>query len=69
MQCGIAAHATSCISQLTAKVLEASDDDDDDPFLTLDNNEDKLEANELTVEDTDWLHLVTNVLAQAVSCM
>ena len=30
---GIAADAVSCISQLTAEVLAASDDDDDNPFL------------------------------------
>ena len=47
---------------------EAPDDDDDNPFLTLDDDEDKLEANELTVENTNWLHLVTYILAQGVSC-
>ena len=49
-------------------MLEAPDDDDDDPFLTLDDNEDELEVNELTVENTNWLHLVPYVLAQGVSC-
>ena len=45
----IAVHTTYRISQLTAEMLEASDDDDDrdDPFLTLDDDEDELVANEL----------------------
>ena len=29
---------------------------DDDYFLTSDDDEDELETNEPTVEDTDWLH-------------
>ena len=65
-QSGIATDAVSCISPLTAEMLAASDDDDDDPFLTSDDNEDELERNELTVEDTDWLHFVTYLLTQAV---
>ena len=40
-------------------MLAALDDDDDDPFLTSDDDEDGFETNELTVEDTDWLHLLT----------
>ena len=49
---GIAADAASRISLLSAETLAAPDDDDDNPFLTLDEDEDELEANELTVEDT-----------------
>ena len=50
---GIAADAASRISQLTAEMLVALDDDDDNPFLTSDNDKDELETNELTVKDTD----------------
>ena len=41
-QSGIAADAASHISQLTAEILAALDDDDDDSFLTSDYDEDKL---------------------------
>ena len=41
--------AVFCISQLTAGVLAAPDNDDDNPFLTSDNDEDELEVNELAV--------------------
>ena len=58
-QSGIAAHAASRISQLTAEMLVARDNDDNDPFLSLDDDEDELETNELIVEDMDWLHLDT----------
>ena len=44
-----AAHAPFHTSQLAAEVLAAPDDDDNSPFLTWDHNEDKLEANELSV--------------------
>ena len=50
-------------------MLPAPDNDDDNPFLTSDFDEDKLETNEVAVEGTDWLHLVSYVLAQAVHCM
>ena len=60
-QSGIAVHAASRISQLSAEML-AAPDDDDDPFLTWDDNE----TNEITVEDTDWLHLATHFLAQDI---
>ena len=54
--------------QLAAEMLAAPDNDDDAPFLTSDDNEDELETNELTVEYTDWLHLLAYVLAQPVYC-
>ena len=44
--------AAFCISQLTAEVLVAPDDDYDDPFLTSDDDENELEANELAVFGT-----------------
>ena len=49
MQSRSAPDAVSRISQLTAEVLAAPDDDDNNPFLTSANNEDELEANELAV--------------------
>ena len=51
-------------------MLAAPDDDDDDPFLTSDDDEDELETDKLTVNKSDWLHLVTYMyfLAQAVYC-
>ena len=36
-------------------MLAAPDNDEDDPFSTLDDDEDDLEMDELTVEDMDWL--------------
>ena len=50
---GIAADAVSNISQLPAEKLAASDVNDNDPFLTVDEDEDESEMSELTVEDTD----------------
>ena len=67
-QNGIAAYTASCIFQLYAEMLAAPDNDEDDPFLTSDDDEDELEENKLTVEDTDWFHLVTYFFAQAVYC-
>ena len=52
MQSRIAADAVFRISQLTAEVLAAPDDVDDDSFLTSDDDEDELEANELAVYGT-----------------
>ena len=39
-------------AKLTAEML-AAPGDDDDPFLTSDDDEDELDRNELTVEDMD----------------
>ena len=49
MQSRIAADAAFHDSQLTAEVLVTPNNDGDDPFLTSDDDEDKLEANELAV--------------------
>ena len=70
MQSGTAADTSSHISQLTAEMLAAPDNNDDDPFLSCDDNEDELKPNKLimTVKDMDWLHLVTWFLAQPVYC-
>ena len=53
MQNGTAADAASRISQLFAEMLAAPDEDDNDPFLSSDDNEDELETNKLNVENTD----------------
>ena len=52
-QGGVAAGVPSNISQLTAEMLAAPDVNDNDPFLSVDDDEDELETNELTVEDMD----------------
>ena len=52
-QNGIAADVVSHISQLTAELLAAPYDNDDDPFLPSDDDQDELDTKELTVEDTD----------------
>ena len=45
----------SHVSQLSAEILAVPDDDDDGPLLTSDDDKDKLEVNELTVEiQTDF---------------
>ena len=49
-------------------MLAAPDVNDDDPFLIVDEDEDELETNELTVEDTDWFRLATYFLALAIYC-
>ena len=53
MQFGTAADAASHISQLIAEMLAAPDEDDNDPFLTSDDDENELETNKLNVEDTN----------------
>ena len=45
--CAVFAFPATCI---TAEILAATDDEDDNPFITLDDDEDELETNELTVE-------------------
>ena len=40
-------------------MLAAPDINDYDLFLNVDEDQDKLELNELTVEDTDWSCLAT----------
>ena len=52
----IATDVASRIFQLIAEMLADHDDDNDNPLLTSGDNEDELEVNELTVEDTDFLH-------------
>lgn len=37
-------------------MLEAEDDDFDDPFAGLDEGDDELERNELPVEDAEWVN-------------
>ena len=52
-QGGVAADAVANISWLTMEKLAAPDMNDDDPFLTIDQDEDEKETNELTVKDMD----------------
>ena len=52
----VAADAAEEIRQLTAEMLASQPDDDDDPFADLDepnSDENKLETNELVIEDND----------------
>ena len=51
-QSEIAAKAASRISKLTAEMLAAPNDNNDDRFLSSDDDQDELETNELTVEGT-----------------
>ena len=60
-QSGIAVHAASWVSQLSAEMLEAPDDDND-PFLLQTTKK----TNEITVEDTDWLRPTTHFLGQEI---
>ena len=53
-------------SQLTAEVLAAPDNDDDDPFLTSDDDEVELEVNELAVYSTFKWHVI-HVCGQCLS--
>ena len=39
---------------MTAKVLEALDEDSVDPFVSLDDDEDKMDTKELVVDDVDF---------------
>ena len=66
MQSWIAADAVFCTSQLTTEVLATPDNDDNDLFLTSDDDEDELEANELTIYSTYKGHMV-HVCGQGLS--
>ena len=52
-QSEIAADAVLHISQLIAEMLAAPYNNDDDPVLSSDDDQDELETNQRTVEDTD----------------
>ena len=57
LHCGVAADAALDTSSPTAEMLEVEAADSDADFAVLDDDEDGLDANELVVDDVDWIQI------------
>ena len=57
----MASNATPVISRLMQGCLKPWDEDSDDPFASMDDDEDELDRNELVVDNVDRSHTANNL--------